>query len=125
MAEHRTIEVVQTVDLPGNRITYIVKAPPEGEPPFELGETVERDGDLFEITGVEMMMSNPPQPIYRGHQSIMLKPVLLVPRAWDAEAAIERVRAIKAEDAATTSRDYGRGYAQALRDVNDAIEGKA
>ncbi len=39
-----------------------------------------------------------------------------------AEAAIERVRAIDAADAATTSRDYGRGYAQALRDVHDALE---
>jgi len=38
-----------------------------------------------------------------------------------ARAAIDRVRALDAADAATTSRDYGRGYAQALRDVNDAL----
>ena len=40
----------------------------------------------------------------------------------EAEAAIARVRAIDAADAATTSRDYGRGYAQALRDVHEALE---
>lgn len=39
-----------------------------------------------------------------------------------ARAAIERVRAVDAADAATTSRDYGRGYAQAIRDVHDALE---
>lgn len=39
-----------------------------------------------------------------------------------AEAAIARVRTIDAADAATTSRDYGRGYAQALRDVHEALE---
>lgn len=39
-----------------------------------------------------------------------------------AHAAIVRVRALDAADAATTSRDYGRGYAQALRDVHDALE---
>lgn len=35
---------------------------------------------------------------------------------------LDRVMAIKPEDHATSSRDYGRGYAQAIRDVHAAIE---
>ncbi len=40
----------------------------------------------------------------------------------DARAAIARVRALDPAEHATSSRDYGRGYAQALRDVNAALE---
>lgn len=39
-------------------------------------------------------------------------------RRW----AINRALAISPEDAATSSRDYGRGYAQAIRDVRAALD---
>lgn len=43
----------------------------------------------------------------------------------DARAAIARVRALDPADHATSSRDYGRGYAQALRDSLRALDGDA
>ena len=43
----------------------------------------------------------------------------------DARAAIARVRALDPADHATSSRDYGRGYAQAIRDIRAAIDGTA
>lgn len=43
----------------------------------------------------------------------------------DASAAIARVRALDPADHATSSRDYGRGYAQALRDSLRALDGDA
>ncbi len=43
----------------------------------------------------------------------------------DARAAIAHVRALDPADHATSSRDYGRGYAQAIRDIRAAIDGTA
>ena len=43
----------------------------------------------------------------------------------DARAAIARVRALDPADHATSSRDYGRGYAQAIRDIRAALDGTA
>lgn len=40
-----------------------------------------------------------------------------------ARDAIARVWALDPADHATSSRDYGRGYAQALRDVHAALDG--
>lgn len=44
-------------------------------------------------------------------------------KAQAAMDALARVRAVEPENAATSSRDYGRGYAQAIRDVRDALSG--
>lgn len=43
-------------------------------------------------------------------------------RARERRWAINRVLAISPEEAATSSRDYGRGYAQAIRDVRAALD---
>ena len=46
-------------------------------------------------------------------------------RAENAEAAIARVWAIDPEDHATKSRDYGRGFADAIRLVRASLGGDA
>lgn len=40
----------------------------------------------------------------------------------DMHTQIARALAIKPEDHATTSRDYGRGFAEAIRRVREALE---
>jgi hypothetical protein len=47
---------------------------------------------------------------------------LMRARADAAEARLAAVRAIDPADHATSSRDYGRGYAQAIKDVREAME---
>ena len=46
-------------------------------------------------------------------------------KAQAAMDAIARARAVEPENAATSSRDYGRGYAQAIRDVREALDNDA
>lgn len=67
----RALTVVSTFET-GRGTAYCVKAPESGDP-YHMGEIVFIDNVLHKIIGVEMMLSNPPQPIYRGYQSIMLE----------------------------------------------------
>lgn len=70
---NRSLTVADTIPITGRGTGYIVKA---GDPPYVVGERVYLHGLEFEITGVEMLMTNPPKPVWHGYQTILLKPVV-------------------------------------------------